>query len=96
MIKVDAEGQENGTLYKTALGGGEKVDFFGETDSGIVGSPYCVAFDWVGRNMYIGNVESSEISLIRVSGKLRQRMMVLDNSARDTGVARPVSLVVID
>ena len=92
--EVDSEGQENGTLYKTALGGGEKIDFFGETDSGIVGSPYCVAFDWVGRNMYIGNVESSEISLIRVSGKLRQRMMVLDNSGIDTGVARPVSIVV--
>ena len=65
--EVDAEKQENGlrnyngTLYRTALGGGEKVDFFGETDSGIVGSPYCVAFDWVGRNMYIGNVQSSEI-----------------------------------
>ena len=92
--EVDSEGQENGTLYKTALGGGEKIDFFGETDSGIVGSPYCVAFDWVGRNMYIGNVESSEISLIRVSGKLRQRMMVLDNRGTDTGVARPVSIVV--
>ena len=48
--------ESNGTLYKTSLGGGEKTDFFAEVDTGLVGSPYCIAFDWVGRNLYIGKV----------------------------------------
>ena len=53
-VETTKKGQSNGTLYKTSLGGGEKTDFFAEVDSGLVGSPYCIAFDWVGRNMYIG------------------------------------------
>lgn len=48
-VEVNEEGDTNGTLYKTSLGGGEKIDFFAdETNNGIVGSPYCIAFDWVG------------------------------------------------
>ena len=86
--------QMNGTLYKTSLGGGDKINFFDEVDTGIVGSPYCIAFDWVGRNMYIGNVEAAEISLVRVEGKLRYRMLVVDNSGEESGVAKPISIVV--
>lgn len=98
-VEVEAEGQFNGTLYRTPLGGGDKVDFFresaadGEGDedsgSGLVGSPYCVAFDWVGRNMYVGNVEAAEIILVRVDGKFRYQMLVLDNNG---GVGQPVSM----
>ena len=92
-VETDKENQDNGTLYKTSLGGGDKIDFFAtETDSGIVGSPYCLAFDWVGRNMYVGNVEASEISLIRVDGKLKYRMLILDNTGEDTGVSEPISM----
>ena len=85
--------QFNGTLFKTKLGGGEKINFFDEVDTGIVGSPYCMAFDWVGRNMYIGNIEASEISLVRVDGKLRYRMLVIDSNGEDTGVGQPISVV---
>ena len=66
--------------------------FSDETANGIVGSPYCIAFDWVGRNLYIGNVEASEISLVRVDGKLKYRMMVLGNTGEETGVSDPVSM----
>ena len=63
-----------------------QVDFFAdETKNGIVGSPYCIAFDWVGRNLYIGNVEASEISMVRVDGKLKYRMLVLANTGEETG-----------
>jgi hypothetical protein len=47
------------------MGGGEKTPFFTDSDTGIVGSPYCIAFDWVGRNLYIGNIDASEIQLVR-------------------------------
>ena len=92
-VETEEEDQTNGTLYKTSLGGGDKIDFFANaTDNGIVGSPYCVAFDWIGRNMYIGNIEASEISLVRVDGKLKYRMLVLDNRGDDKGVSDPISL----
>ena len=55
-VETKNSDESNGTLYKTSLGGGEKTDFFAEVDSGLVGSPYCIAFDWVGRNLYIGKV----------------------------------------
>ncbi len=64
--EVEEEDQKNGTLYKTNMGGGEKTNFFDEVDTGLVGSPYCIAFDWVASNMFIGNVEAREISLVQV------------------------------
>jgi len=79
--------------FRTHLGGGEKTPFFSESDTGIVGSPYCIAFDWVGRNLYFGNIDASEISLVRVEGKLKYRMLVLDsNHGNETGVAQPISI----
>lgn len=92
--EIEEERQTNGSLFRTPLGGGEKINFFDEVDTGIVGSPYCIAFDWIGRNMYIGNIEASEISLVRVDGKLRYRMLILDNSHDEKGVAEPLAIVV--
>ena len=46
-VETKGADQSNGTLYKTSLGGGEKTNFFDSVDSGLVGSPYCIAFDWV-------------------------------------------------
>ena len=93
--EVQGENQWNGTLFKTRMGGGEKTNFFDEVDTGLVGSPYSIAFDWVARNMYIGNVEASEISLVQVDGqKFRYRMLVLDNNGDENGVSQPISIVV--
>jgi low density lipoprotein-related protein 2 len=78
------------------MGGGEKTLFFTEADTGIVGNPYCIAFDWVGRNLYIGNIDASEISLVRVEGKLKYRMLVIDSrSGNETGVAQPIALALL-
>ena len=70
------------------------VGFFAEVDSGLVGAPYCIAFDWVGRNMYIGNIIASEISLVTVDRKTKYRMLVLDSRGDEKGVAEPISLAV--
>ena len=34
--------------------------------AGFVSAPYCLAIDWIGRNMYLGSVDSS---VIQVSGE---------------------------
>ena len=92
--EIENKDDKNGTLYMSDLGGGNKVNFFDEFDTGLVGSPYAIAFDWVGRNMYIANQESSTIELVRVDGKSKKRMVILTNDGSPTGVAKPVSVAV--
>ena len=84
----------NGTLYFSHIGGGDKINFFEEFDTGMLGSPYAIAFDWVGRNLYIANQESSQIEIVRVDGKRKKRAVILNNDGQDTGVGRPVSIAV--
>ena len=84
----------NGTLFMSHIGGGDKINFFDEFDTGMVGTPYAIAFDWVGRNMYIANQESSSIELVRVDGKRKQRMVILSNDGTENGIGRPVALAV--
>ena len=40
----------------------------------------------------IGNREASEISLVRVDGKTKYRMLILDSRGDENGVAEPISL----
>ena len=90
--EMENEKDINGTLYMSHIGGGDKINFFEEFDTGIVGSPYAIAFDWVGRNMYIANQESSTIELVRVDGKRKQRMVLLSSNGEETGVATPKAI----
>lgn len=52
-----------GTLYQTNLTSGNQTQFL--TDS-VIGAPYAIAFDWVGRNIYIGNQRASNFKVIKV------------------------------
>ena len=92
--EMENEGDKNGTLFMSHIGGGDKINFFDEFDTGMVGTPYAIAFDWVGRNMYIANQESSTIELVRVDGKRKQRMSILSNDGSENGVGSPVALAV--
>ena len=42
--------------------------------------------------LILGNREASEISLVRVDGKTKYRMLILDSRGEDNGVAEPISL----
>ena len=88
-IEVLDGDEENGTLYKMNLGGGNKTSFLNELDTGIVGAPYTLAFDWVGRNLYLGNKKASNIEAIRVDGKTKHRTVILSNDGTDVSVAKP-------
>lgn len=82
---------ENCTIYATPYGGGNKTDFLG-ADTGIVGAPYVIAFDWLGRNLVIGNRMASNIEIIRVDGKVKYRAILLANNGNRTSVAKPKAL----
>ncbi|XP_055683188.1 low-density lipoprotein receptor-related protein 2 [Lutzomyia longipalpis] len=82
---------ENCTIFTTPYGGGNKTEFLG-MDSGIIGAPYVIAFDWLGRNLYIGNRMASNFEVVRVDGKIRHRSVILANDGNKTSVSKPKSI----
>lgn len=86
------EDDENCTIYTTPYGGGNKTLFLG-TDNGMVGAPYTIAFDWLGRNLYIGNRVASNIEAVRVDGKQKYRAIILANNGYPNSVSRPKQIV---
>lgn len=60
----------------------------------IVGSVDSLAFDWVGRNMYLANRGAGTIEMIKVDGDVRRRKIILQNNAERLDVADPVSIAV--
>ncbi|KAF4524942.1 hypothetical protein B566_EDAN012698 [Ephemera danica] len=87
----EGDDDENGTIYTSRLNGGNRTQFLG-SDSGIIGAPYTIAFDWLGRNLYIGNRVASNLEAIKVDGKVRHRTIILANDGNRTAVARPKSI----
>ncbi|XP_056632979.1 low-density lipoprotein receptor-related protein 2 isoform X2 [Diorhabda sublineata] len=79
---------ENCTIWSTPYTGGNKTQVLG-IDNGIIGSPSTIAFDWLGRNIYIGNKKASNIEVIRIDGKVKHRTIVLANDGEETSVASP-------
>ncbi|KAJ0178036.1 hypothetical protein K1T71_005859 [Dendrolimus kikuchii] len=87
-ITGDSEEDENCTIYTMPYGGGNKVEFLG-ADTGVVGSPSAIAFDWLGRNLYMVNRFASNIELVRVDGKVKYRTIVMANDGSQYSVAKP-------
>ncbi|XP_015126789.1 low-density lipoprotein receptor-related protein 2 [Diachasma alloeum] len=86
---------ENGTIYTIPYIGGNKTQFPNPTgDSGIVGSPSTMAFDWLGRNLFVGNKFASNIEAIKIDGEPRYRTIVLANDGTPTSVAKPKAMCV--
>lgn len=71
------------------IGGGNRSTYL---DFGIVGSPYTMAWDWVGRNMYIGNRVANNIEVLKLDGKIKYQSVILDNNGNATGIGRPKSM----
>lgn len=54
-----------------------------------MGAPSAVAFDWIGRNLFIANRLASNFEVVRVDGKIRHRAIILANDGNKTSVADP-------
>ncbi|KAG1701225.1 Low-density lipoprotein receptor-related protein 2 [Nymphon striatum] len=83
------EDDENGTIYQVSLKGGNQTKFF---PNGMIGSPYTIAFDWIGRNLYIGNRQESNIEIAKVDGDLKYTKIILGNDGTEKGVGTPKSI----
>lgn len=88
-IELNMDNSDNGTIYRTNLTSGNQTQFL--TDS-IIGAPYTIAFDWVGRNIYIGNQKASNFKVIKVDGPVRHQRVILGNDGTVNSVARPKSV----
>ncbi|KAG0730038.1 Low-density lipoprotein receptor-related protein [Chionoecetes opilio] len=88
-IEGISKDSENGTIYTMSIGGGNRSTFM---DLGIYGSPYTMAWDWVGQNMYIGNRVANNIEVLKYDGKTKYQSVILDNNGTESGVARPKSM----
>lgn len=87
-ISGDSEDDENCTIYSMPYGGGNKVEFFG-ADTGVVGAPSAIAFDWLGRNLYMANRVASNIEMVKVEGKVKYRTIVMANDGSKMSIAKP-------
>lgn len=90
-VQGKEEDEENCTIYMTQYGGGNRTEFLG-ADTGIIGAPYVIAFDWLGRNLYIGNKMASNFEVVRVDGKVKHRAVILANDGNATSVSKPKSM----
>lgn len=82
--------QFNSSLNRISLRHGNSSKFLPD---GILGSPYCVAFDWLGRNLFVGTHRVSSILAIKVNSDKNYRRTILDNDGSAKGVARPKAIV---
>lgn len=73
-------------------GGGNRTEFISAVESGIVGAAYTLAFDWIGRNLYIGNRVASNFEAFKVDGKNKHRTIILANDGNSTSVSKPKSM----
>lgn len=90
-VEGKEDDEENCTIFTTPYSGGNKTEFLGK-DSGVVGAPFTIAFDWLGRNLFIGNRMASNIELVKVDGKVKHRTVILANEGERTSVAKPRSM----
>ncbi|RCN53216.1 Low-density lipoprotein receptor domain class A [Ancylostoma caninum] len=77
-------------IYRSSINAGNKTQLY---SSQIPDDPYCMAFDWNGRNLYVGNKISQTIEVVRTVGT-QFRAVVLSNDQTPTAVVTPVSIAV--
>lgn len=87
-VQGKEEDDENCTIYTTPYGGGNKTEFLG-VNTGIIGAPFAIAFDWLGRNLFIANKIAGNLEVIKVDGKVKHRKVILANDGNATSVAKP-------
>ena len=53
-----------------------------------------MAIDWIGRNLYWGDIASSTIEVVNLDGDNHYHKTLLTNTGTATGVARPVAMTI--
>uniref|UniRef100_A0A158P9R2 EGF-like domain-containing protein n=1 Tax=Angiostrongylus cantonensis TaxID=6313 RepID=A0A158P9R2_ANGCA len=80
----------NAVIHRSSMNASNKTQLYA---SQVPDDPYCLAFDWNGRNLYVGNKISQTIEVVRTVG-IEYRAVVLSNDQTPTAVVMPVSIAV--
>ncbi len=78
-------------MYKVSLRGENQTVF---APTAFVGAPYSLAIDWVGRNLYWGDIIASTIQVVNMDGHNHYHKILLTNTGNDNGLAKPVAMCV--
>ncbi|XP_067141896.1 low-density lipoprotein receptor-related protein 2 isoform X5 [Centruroides vittatus] len=89
-IQLENDDKENGTIYKSNLSGGNRTKLLADS---VVGAPYILAFDWLGRNLYVGNRKASNFEVVKVDSDQHYQRVILSNDGTEKGVSKPKSMV---
>ena len=80
----------NGTIFKASLNSGNATKFFNDE---LIGSPSCLSFDWIGRNIFIGNIKANNLMIIKAEfDEKAYSRVILANDGTEVGVAKPKSI----
>lgn len=71
---------------------GEKRDVLSTNTNDFFGFPYCLEFDPSSRNLFIGDIQQSQLEVVNVDNS--QRTVVLSGSSSETGVGQPIMIEV--
>ena len=77
-------------IFRTGLGSNNRTQLL---SSQIQNDPYCIAFDWNARNLYVGNKISQNIEVVRTLGP-QYRAVILHNDHSPTTVAEPRAIAI--
>lgn len=77
-------------VYRTDLNRNNRTQLL---QTQILNDPYCMAYDFNGRNLYIGNKISQNIEVVRTQGT-QYRATILSNDQSPTAVAQPVAIAI--
>ncbi|CAJ0568186.1 unnamed protein product, partial [Mesorhabditis spiculigera] len=77
-------------IFRASLSNNNRSQIFA---SQVPDDAFCMAFDWNGRNLFVGNKISQTIEVIRTSGK-QYRATILTNDQSPTAVVNPVAIAV--
>ncbi len=79
-------------IYRANFDGSNTTVFL---PTAIPGDPYCLSFDWIARNLYVGNRISQSIEVVTTKQQNQSRAVILSNNgAAQNGVLFPVSIAV--
>ncbi|XP_055342132.1 low-density lipoprotein receptor-related protein 2-like [Paramacrobiotus metropolitanus] len=82
---------DNGSLWSISFDGSDRTRLL---RTGLIGSPYSVAYDYIGKNLFIGNVEQKQILVTRTGGKRQLYKVIVGNNGTEASASQPVSLAV--
>ncbi|XP_076061029.1 low-density lipoprotein receptor-related protein megalin isoform X2 [Oratosquilla oratoria] len=88
-LQAASEESDNNTILSMDVDGGNITTFL---EPNNIGAPFAMAFDWIGRNMFIGNRLANQLEVVKIENGKKYHSVILGNNGNVTGVGTPRSI----